>query len=161
MISQEKLKEVLHYDPDTGIFTWKVSTSNRVKVGDIAGTIQDTGYINISFNGRRYGAHRLAILYKDGYWPEGTVDHKDRIRYNNRYDNLREASNQCQMRNCGMNRKNKSGVKGVIHNKSSGKILAVITVDYKKGILVYLQISWKPVITDSRLNSVLVSRTVI
>lgn len=58
-------------------------------------------------------AHRLAVLYMDGYLPEHSVDHIKRNKDDNRYKELREATNQCQLRNAGMLSSNKSGVKGV------------------------------------------------
>ena len=128
-ITQERLKEVLDYNPDTGIFRWMVSTGHRAIVGAVAGSLKESGYIEINVDGRRYQAHRLAILYTDGYMPENTVDHKDRVRSNNWRDNLREATQQCQNRNCGMRKDNKSGVKGVSWCQREGKWYAHIVVD--------------------------------
>jgi len=128
MLTQERLKEVLDYNPETGVFRWRESVGN-VQAGAEAGTPNDKGYIVIRVNGRDYKAHRLAILYTDGYMPENTVDHKDRVPWHNWRDNLREASQQCQLRNCGTRRDNSSGIKGVSWNKGGGKWQAMIRVD--------------------------------
>lgn len=105
-LSQEDLKKVLHYDPVTGIFTY-------IRSGKLAGAVVDSGYVVISVRGRGYPAHRLAFLYVDGYMPEMSVDHINRNRADNRRYNLREASPQCQARNCSISKNNSSGVKGV------------------------------------------------
>ncbi len=63
MITQAELKEILHYDPDTGEFTWLVSPAKNVKSGDRAGCLADNGYRHIGINGNTYKEHRLAWLY--------------------------------------------------------------------------------------------------
>jgi hypothetical protein len=129
MITQEQLKHVLLYDPLTGVFTWAYSSS-FFKHGAVAGyTDKRRGYVSISLHRKRYYAHRLAILYVDGYMPENSVDHIDRDKSNNRYANLREATHQCQMRNCKPQRNNLSGVKGVSWHKKAGKWQAHINLD--------------------------------
>ena len=130
MITQAELKEILHYDPGTGIFTWKTDGRGRGhKIGNVAGTCTEYGYIRIGIYGRYYMAHCLAILYTDGYLSEYTVDHIDRVRDNNRRNNLREASHQCQMRNSGINKNNFSGIKGVTWNKTYNKWQAQVMVN--------------------------------
>ena len=136
MITQERLKEVLDYNPDTGFFLWKVAVSN-VPIGSVAGCLDDSGYIIIGVDGVLYRAHRLAILYTDGYLPENTVDHIDRVPWHNWRSNLREACMQCQLRNCGMLSNNSSGVKGVYWNKRMGRWAAQIKVNGKMSGLGY------------------------
>ena len=82
-LTQERLKELLHYDPETGYFTWKISPNNAVKVGSVAGTSMNN-YIRIIIDHKAYLAHRLAFLYMEGYFPEHEVDHINRIRDDNR-----------------------------------------------------------------------------
>ncbi|RKZ97849.1 MAG: hypothetical protein DRQ46_03825 [Gammaproteobacteria bacterium] len=120
-LTQQKLRKLLHYDEETGIFVWLVQTAKKVTVGAAAGGINDSGYVLIGIQGVRHRAHRLAFLYMKGYIPEGKVDHKDRIRHHNWWSNLREASNQCNARNTGNPINNTSGVKGVTWNKARGK----------------------------------------
>ena len=129
MITQKRLKELLDYGPETGIFLWKVSTCNRIKVGDIAGTVNGKGYIQIKIDNKIYYAHRLAWLFVYGYFPEHGLDHEDRDKSNNRIDNLREASNQCNLRNTGNRSNNTSGVKGISFHKADQKWYAQICLD--------------------------------
>lgn len=120
-LTQEELKRVLNYDPDTGIFTWKIKPNGRVKAGSIAGTNDKDGYLIIKINRRAYKAHRLAWLYMEGYFPEKLVDHKNRINNYNVWSNLRNVSHSCNSRNCKVLKNNKSGVTGVCWYKKMGK----------------------------------------
>lgn len=129
-ITQSELKEKLDYDPSTGFFTWKVSPTNIVLAGDVAGCYGG-GYIHIGIDGCIYKAHRLAWLYVHGYMPENQIDHINRKRDDNRIKNLREVSGQCNLRNTGNPRNNKSGVKGVSYDYSRNKWLARIKVSQK------------------------------
>lgn len=112
-LTQERLKELLHYDSDTGSFTWIVNRGNAVTVGDIANYRSGGGYVQIRIDKKLYYGHRLAWLYVYGYFPEHGVDHIDKIRHHNWISNLREASTQCNARNTGNFKHNSSGVKGV------------------------------------------------
>ncbi len=119
---RKKLKKVLKYNKKTGIFTWKKSINSRAIKGSIAGSYTQQGYIRIIYDRQEYLAHRLAFLFKRGYFPEEYVDHIDRNKSNNGWKNLREASNQCNQRNVG-NNINTYLVKGVFrvhypHSKS-------------------------------------------
>lgn len=127
-LTYEKLHEILHYDPDTGIFVWKKQVARHIKVGDIAGC-DAHGYIRIGIYGKLYYAQRLAWMYVHGYFPEKDIDHLDRIRHHNCINNLREASMQCNIRNTGNRTDNTSGVKGVSWNKEKNKWQARIAVD--------------------------------
>ena len=128
MITQKRLKEVLHYNQETGIFTWRVKTNRNVIIGSIAGC-NDAGYIRITVDSVLYSAQRLAWLYVYGYSPENFIDHKDRIPTNNWIENLREVSNQCNQRNTGNWATNTSGVKGVY--LQGGKWRARVMVNWK------------------------------
>ncbi|WP_318761860.1 HNH endonuclease [Aminobacter niigataensis] len=115
-ISQRELKELLHYDPKTGIFTSMVQRSVQ-PAGAIAGTVDDDGYIRISIRGGKYRAHRLAFLYMTGSFPDREVDHRDRVRTNNAWSNLRTATPSQN----GANKASSSsaGLKGVQSTKSA------------------------------------------
>jgi hypothetical protein len=131
-ITYDRLKEALHYNPKTGVWTWRVSTARRINVGDIAGHVSKTnGYRRIKIDGKLYLSIRLAFLYMEGYFPEHDVDHINRIRDDDRWANLREVSRQCNIRNAGVRCTNKSGVKGVHWDASRGKWVATVTVNYK------------------------------
>lgn len=120
MLTQERLKELLHYDPDTGVFTWKVAAGRRVRVGSVAGYHDDKGYIRIGIDGRAYRAHRLAFLYMCGAFPPAEVDHIDHCESNNRWGNLRMATAAENQKNTVMRSKNTSGYKGVVWDKLGG-----------------------------------------
>lgn len=113
-LSQNRLKELLHYNPNTGVFIRKVRSSNhKAKVGDIAGSINKRGYIQININNKKHYAHRLAFLYMEGYFPENEVDHINRDTADNKWENLRHVSRSCNLRNSSKSKNNKSGVVGV------------------------------------------------
>jgi hypothetical protein len=114
MVTAERLREVLSYDPMTGVFVWKTPTGRRIRVGSVAGTVNpDTGYRIITIDRRMYPAHRLAWLYEHGQWPPSALDHKNRIRDDNRMANLRPATRSQNRANSATVR-NKSGFKGAV-----------------------------------------------
>ena len=90
----EEMKQYLSYDPETGDFTWIKSRVNSVKVGDIAGGLNQDGYIIIRFNFKQCRAHRLAWLFAYGKWPSNHIDHIDGNRSNNKINNLRDVTHQ-------------------------------------------------------------------
>ena len=113
MITQRRLKKLLHYDPESGEFIWRVDRRGNVHAGSVAGYLHPYGYIHIGVNGKYYKAHRLAWLYIHGKWPKEEIDHINHIRDDNRIVNLREASHEINGRNRKLSNKNKSGVTGV------------------------------------------------
>ena len=135
LLSQAELKELLHYDPETGEFTWLVSNSNRVKVGDIAGCINKLDYRTIAINRKIYLAHRLAFLWMTEAFPENMVDHINHDKSDNRWENLRPATRAENKRNTWKQSNNTSGFKGVYFNKGVGKYVAHVTVNGAKKYL--------------------------
>lgn len=114
MLTAERLREVLHYEPETGAFTWLVRSGGRSTVGSRAGYVDpSTGYWKLRVAGRNHYAHRLAFIYMTGSAPTEQVDHINRDRADNKWTNLREADRSLNMRNTGASRRNKLGVKGV------------------------------------------------
>lgn len=92
MISQAELQALLNYDPITGIFTWRKKPSRRVCVGSVAGQLRKAdGYVVMTIERKPYYAHRLAWLYMTGQWPGFHIDHKNTVRSDNRFKNLRQA----------------------------------------------------------------------
>jgi hypothetical protein len=118
-LTRERLLEVLEYNPDTGIFIWKISPSKKIRAGTIAGSVTVLGYVDIGIDYYSYFAHRLAFLYMEGRWPDPDPDHKNRIRHDNRWENLREASSSQNKMNRPYN--NKTGYKGVKFIKRASK----------------------------------------
>jgi hypothetical protein len=115
MITQAELKERLHYDPDTGVFTWLKKGGGFLSktCGHISAHGQDAGYVRIAMGGKKYRAHRLAWLYVYGSWPELGLDHINRIKADNRIANLREATPLENGRNATFETNPASGLKGV------------------------------------------------
>lgn len=110
MITAERLREVLLYEPDTGHFLWRIARP-KIRVGERAGGVRKKGDRVIEIDGKPYQAGRLAWLFVKGTWPTGHIDHKNRCRDDNRFDNLREATNGQNRANSKTS--NKHGLKGV------------------------------------------------
>lgn len=127
-----RLREVLHYDPDTGAFTWKLKTALGIQVGSEAGTLNNRGYRIVRLNGKGYSAHRLAWLYVNGVWPENQIDHINRTRNDNRIANLREASCAENLQNTVARSTNTSGHKGIHWLKQRQRWVAHITHQYSQ-----------------------------
>jgi hypothetical protein len=137
MITQEELKELLHYDSETGIFSWRNYRSGISK-SKVAGTLDHHGYIRIKINYVIYEAHRLAWLYEYGVVPKGEIDHRNHNRSDNRIENIRDVSITINRQNQSIPQKhNKSGFLGVSLFKETGKYRAQITVEGKKKHLGY------------------------
>jgi hypothetical protein len=126
MITQSELKELLHYDLEKGIFTWKVNRPKCIK-GNIAGTFHVNGYTHIQINRKIYKAHRLVWLYVYGYFPK-FIDHINCDRSDNRICNLREANIYQNNHNAKLSKNNTSGVKGVSWHKKANKWAVTIGV---------------------------------
>jgi hypothetical protein len=113
-LTQERLKELLHYNRKTGVFTRLTDNGRGCHVGDIAGSHHRDGYIYIYVDGRNYAAHRLAWLYVRGRWPVGDLDHVHGQEVGNGIKNLREVPEQWNTQNeRHPRRNNKSGFLGV------------------------------------------------
>jgi hypothetical protein len=130
-------KNSLHYDQDSGIFTWIKSANNKVKVGSRAGTKEKRGYIIIQLNKKTIKAHRLAWLMVHGSFPNGEVDHIDNNPSNNRISNLRVVNRSKNQMNARPPVHNKSGFKGVHFCKSKNKWVATIGKNGKKEFIGY------------------------
>jgi hypothetical protein len=115
-ITAEQVRELLHYDPETGVFTWLVP--HRGHVGT-AGHVKPDGYLQIGIGGHKFYAHRLAWLWVNGQWPDGDLDHRDTNRANNAIGNLRPATQTENNRNTRASR-SASGLKGVSRHPRSG-----------------------------------------
>lgn len=114
IITHDELKRHLDYDPGTGLFTRKISSTPTVQIGDVAGsTCLRSGYRHVYVGGRQYSQHRLAWLYVYGRWPIGDLDHKNRDKADNRIENLREVTESQNIWNSRVRKDNKSGHKGV------------------------------------------------
>jgi len=139
MITQEELKKLLHYDPETGIFTHLTRRTNAIKIAQIAGTkhVSKSGktYVRIKIAGERHLAHVLVWLYIYGCFPKGDIDHINGNGQDNKLINLREVSRRENSKNTRRYSNNTSGVCGVSWFRQSGKWRAVIR---SEGILKHL-----------------------
>jgi len=89
----QELQQVFDYDPETGIFRNKHTRNNNTKAGAVAGSVSKKGYIRLALHGRRMQAHRVAWYLMTGVDPmTNQIDHKDRVRANNSWSNLRLAT---------------------------------------------------------------------
>jgi hypothetical protein len=133
-LSAERLREILHYDPETGVWTWRMRASrfSRVRIGALAGCLNGGGYWQIAVDGCVYLAHRLAWLYTKGEWPASDLDHEDLDRSANRWDNLRLATKSQNAANTRARSNNKSGLKGASRYNRNGKWQSGIVVGGKR-----------------------------
>ena len=141
MLTQTELKSLLHYDAETGIFTWKVNGNKSVKIGNVAGN-NTRGYLSISIKNKNYFLHRLAWLYVYGKLPDLDIDHINRIKNDNRIKNLREVSKSQNSQNQEKSHStNKTGVLGVTINIKNGRksYRAIIGVNGKNIHLGYFK----------------------
>lgn len=130
-LTAEMLRKVVRYDSQTGKFYWLRSNNQSAVVGGEAGTIEPkTGYIRFTVLGRKYQAHRLAWLYITGEWPSHQIDHRNLVRSDNWFDNLRQATPSNNMVNKRATKRNILGIKGV-SEVSTGRFVARTGFDGK------------------------------
>jgi hypothetical protein len=115
LTSVERLNELFTYNPVTGELRWKSVPKKfqRAKVGDLAGTVGASGYLVVGVDRIYYYVHRIIWKMMTGIDPFDQVDHEDTNRLNNRWLNLREASNGPNVQNSRLRKDNRSGFKGV------------------------------------------------
>ena len=140
--TQAEIKEFLIYDPETGIFKWKyrekfktVSAKaawNSRFPGTIAGTPDTKGHTMIAIHNRLYSAHRLAFIYVHGFDPPQEIDHRNRVKGDNKITNIRMANGTENNINKGLQKNNTSGVCGVIWHSKSQTWHTWITKNRKK-----------------------------
>ena len=136
-LTPERVKDILHYDPLTGVFTWLKAESNRIHIGDTAGSPNWTGYFYTRISGKKYSLHRLAWLYTYGAWPKEEIDHINGRRGDNRICNLREATHAQNCKNLSLSKSNTSGFRGVSWDAKRKKWCAIIVVNYRHNRLGY------------------------
>lgn len=127
LISQSRLRSLIHYDPDTGEFKW-IARRRGINIRKRPGRVRADGYLEICVDGRLYTAQRLAWFYMTGQWPQGDVDHRDLDRLNNRWGNLRDATKAQNQANTLVRKSNTSGFKGVSLERRTNRWQAQIRV---------------------------------
>jgi len=126
-LTAERLRELLHYDRETGIFTWLSNPGKNALVGRRAGSVA-RGYVILQVDKNHIPAHRAAWFFVYGYWPEHFIDHINGDPADNRISNLREATKRENMQNLKASfRNNKCGILGV--SKRNNRFRAVININ--------------------------------
>jgi hypothetical protein len=133
LLTHARLRELLNYDPETGRFTWRVSTNKRIVVSERAGHVDDhNGYRRIGIDGTQYRAGRLAFCLMTGKLPANDVDHINGIRDDDRWINLREANDSQNVANSPLYSGKRVPLKGVSLKKGTRRYSASLTKDYRK-----------------------------
>jgi len=137
ILTQARLKEFLHYDPDTGIFTTIKTRKGSGKMGGAVGSLGVRGYLQCRIDYKNQTMHRLAFLYMEGALPTGQVDHINHDKLDNRWDNLRHATGRDNQRNKPLSKNNTSGYPGVSLVKKTGRWEVNIVTNKERKILGY------------------------
>jgi hypothetical protein len=112
-LTAERLRALVAYDPETGVFTWRTNGYNNVVLaGDPVGGLDEMGYLRAGIKGVKYRLHRLAWLYVYGKWPDNDIDHINGNRTDNRLANLRDVPRQLNVQN-GQKKVGAAGLRGV------------------------------------------------
>ena len=125
IITKELLDELFEYKD--GSLYWKVTLSNRGKIGNKAGSARTDGYLRLGINGKEYAIHRLVFFMHNGYLPK-IIDHIDNNYLNNKIENLREATQSQNLQNSKLSKNNTSGIKNVSWDKEKNKWLVSIKI---------------------------------
>lgn len=129
-LTAESARQLFSYDPVEGVLRWKVRRKG-IQVGWVAGHMNDRGYVMVIVNHKTHMAHRVIWLMMTGAWPLQTIDHINNRPEDNRFENLRAASQTQNHGNRRMRRDASCGYKGVIFDKRRGKYVARICINYK------------------------------
>lgn len=132
MINQKELKELFRYDNNSGNLIRLKKIGASKPIGTTLGSIDGKGYLNCQLFKIQYKVHRLIWLYHYGEFPNENIDHIDGNRINNRIENLREASLQENVKNLSIDKRNKTGVTGVIKSRWANSFEASISVNKKQ-----------------------------
>jgi hypothetical protein len=139
LIDLERLKELLDYDPETGLFKWKVHLKYSPRYeGDLAG-YNNEGYVKITIDGLSYRAHHLAWFITTGNWPKLEIDHINGDKSDNSISNLRDVTRIVNMHNKGEYKNNKTGYTGVHWYPRYEKFAAQIRTNGKCKTLGYFE----------------------
>lgn len=149
-VSSTRIRELLTYDPADGLFRWRESVGSRARAGDVAGSTDATGYVQIVLDGVKYFAHRLVWLHQFGDWPSDQIDHVNGLRSDNRLCNLRNATRSQNLANQGPRKDNSSGFKGVSFSARKAKWRAYIRQGGKQCHLGYFHSSDEAHVAYSR-----------
>lgn len=144
-LTQEEVRRLFDYVPETGVVTRKVRTSTSTKAGEIVGAKDNHGYFTAMVNKKVYKLHRIIYLWMTGFFPDGEMDHINGVRDDNRWCNLRTVSRTDNSKNKKLYSNNASGFNGVNWYKPYNTWVAKIRINRKDKHLGYY---------DSLLNAV-------
>lgn len=130
-ITKEQVLSVLSYDHSTGHLIWLTNAGGRLRKGTRAGRVAATGYREVGLCGYLYLEHRLIWLIHNGSFPENQIDHINRIKTDNRIENLRCCNTSENHQNIAMVATNTSGIIGVCWSKQHLKWQAQIGLKKK------------------------------
>lgn len=130
-LTRERLKELLHYDSETGEFTHKIRRAG-VKYGSLAGTQHSEGYSMIRIDKTAHYAHRLAWLYVYGLHPKQQIDHINGVKADNRLRNLRDVSQSANQQNMKGPRKSKKDGQPLGVRSRNNRFSAIFTINGKQ-----------------------------
>ncbi len=136
---KDYFEEWLDYDRETGEFTWKKPPAKGVKAGETAGWCNKQGYRVLGLKNKDFRLHRIAWLLEHGEWPNGELDHINRIKGDNRIENLRLATGSQNSMNRSKRNDNTSGYKGVSWHRNRNKWQALIGKNNKLKHLGYFE----------------------
>lgn len=119
VVGDEIIKSLIGYEKETGRLY-------RKRTGELAGTPDNHGYLNVQVRGKVFKAHRMVFFFENGVWPISQIDHINGIKDDNRFVNLRECSRSQNMANRGLSKINKTGYKGVFKHQNSKRWSAKI-----------------------------------
>lgn len=128
-LTQDYLKKIFDYKD--GNLIRKIKSSNRTKIGDIAGSNNGNGYLRVSVLGKYFYAHRIIFMWHFGHFPN-EIDHIDGNRKNNKINNLRKATHAQNGKNLTLRHSNKIGISGVRFDDDRKKWHSSISVEKKK-----------------------------
>lgn len=135
ILTQDRLKKLLDYDPELGIFTRKVARKKSL-IGKVSGYKNPDGYLRIKIGAKTYLAHRLAWLFVYGKFPDNDIDHIDHNSVNNRISNLRDVSHTENMQNqVSAHANGSTGLLGVSYRKDRNTYKAIISLNGKQKVL--------------------------
>lgn len=132
-----RLRELLIYSLDTGVLSWAVDRQGQMRRGDVAGTVDGKGYLRIRIDGVDYRAHRLAWMLHYGVAPGEEIDHINRVKLDNRIENLRDADRSVNVLNRALQKNNTTGVVGVNWRKDRQRWTASISKNKRSRHLGY------------------------
>ena len=124
VLTHEYANQLFSYNPETGVLTRKVKTCSRNKVGDVVGTLSVKGYLVVRVGSKVYQTHRVIWLMVRSVFPDVDIDHKNQIKTDNSWDNLRPATRPQNVQNTGIRSDNTSGIRGVSWHRRDKKWFA-------------------------------------